>query len=276
MKNILYTISIWLIASFSLQAQDKMPQAISYQAVVRDAQGKVVSEKTVAIEDKLLIVSPVRRIYLSKTQRPANSKTEQSTCLIGKGKTVSGTYAPVDWRSDTYFLQLSMDLTGGNSYTKVSTTQMLPVPYALYAAKAGEVENGSGNGEATIAKYLLISEDDSRTLTAILNGNVVEKTTNYNSEYGFFYFEFNLLYLRGINQQLSVTIENWPIGSTEDQDPEYSSIELPSTTMGRFYRISRGNIKPGTYSLKMIVKDKDNVVLGEYPFSLEMKNRLND
>ncbi len=33
-----------------------------------------------------------------------------------------------------------MDLAGGNNYEKVSTTQMLPVPYALYAAKAGEVE----------------------------------------------------------------------------------------------------------------------------------------
>lgn len=276
MKNILYTISIWLIASFSLQAQDKMPQIISYQAVVRDAQGKVVSEKMVGVKVEILKGSADGAVVFSETHTPASNKTGTINLLIGQGTTVSGTFASVDWGSDTYFLQLSMDLTGGNSYTKVSTTQMLPVPYALYAAKAREVENGSGNGEATIAKYLLISEDDSRTLTAILNGNVVERTTNYNSEYGSFYFDFNLLYLRGINQQLSVTIENWPIGSTEDQDPEYSSIELPSTTMGRFYRISRDNIKPGTYSLKMIVKDKDNVVLGEYPFSLEMKNRLND
>ena len=44
-----------------------------------------------------------------------------------------------------------MELAGGTNYEKVSTTQMLPVPYALYAAKAGEVENGknSGNVEDT-------------------------------------------------------------------------------------------------------------------------------
>ncbi len=123
-----------------VQAQDKMPQAISYQAVARDAQGKVVAEKQIGIKVEILKGSAEGDVVYSETHVPTSSRTGTINLLIGQGTSEIGTFSAIDWGGDTYFLQLSMDLAGGNNYEKVSTTQMLPVPYALYAAKAGEVE----------------------------------------------------------------------------------------------------------------------------------------
>ena len=46
----IFLLCMWLFAACFLQAQDKMPQAISYQAVARDAQGRVIAEKTIGIQ----------------------------------------------------------------------------------------------------------------------------------------------------------------------------------------------------------------------------------
>lgn len=147
----LFILYVCLLAICFLQAQDKIPQAISYQAVTRDTQGKVVSEKTIGVKVEILKGSADGNVVFSETHTLTSSKTGTVNLLIGQGSAGSGTFVSIDWGSDIYFLQLSMDLAGGTNYEKVSTTQMLPVPYALYAAKAGEVENGknSGNVEDT-------------------------------------------------------------------------------------------------------------------------------
>jgi hypothetical protein len=43
----------------------------------------------------------------------------------------------VNWANGSKFLQMEMDVTGGTNYTDIGTQQMLSVPYALYAATAG-------------------------------------------------------------------------------------------------------------------------------------------
>ena len=58
----------------------------------------------------------------------------------------------------TYFLRISLSLDGSDNYKVVSTTQMLPVPYALYAEKAGSVVNKESEDvktETSNADYIL-------------------------------------------------------------------------------------------------------------------------
>ena len=127
----IFLLCMWLFAACFLHAQDKMPQAISYQAVARDAQGKVVAQKPIGIQVEILKGSTTGTVVFSETHSLTSSKTGTVNFLIGQGTCKTGTFSSVDWGADTYFLQLSMDLNGGSNYEKVSTTQMLPVPYAL-------------------------------------------------------------------------------------------------------------------------------------------------
>ena len=43
----------------------------------------------------------------------------------------------MDWGSGNHFLKIEMDATGGTNYAMIGTTQMMSVPYALYAKSAG-------------------------------------------------------------------------------------------------------------------------------------------
>lgn len=261
-------LCMWFLATCFLQAQDKMPQAISYQAVARDAQGKVVSEKSIGVQVEILKGAAGGTVVFSETHTPTSSKTGTINLLIGQGKSQTGAFSSIDWGADTYFLQLGMDLNGGNNYEVVSTTQMLPVPYALYAAKAGEVENGGNTGGSLSGNvnFVLIKDDDNdddNWLHDILCGNDIEGDAGDTYP---FELVFSIVYLNGINQELSASVEGF-------SDVKVISELSSSSPMGRFCRFTSGyqDIPKGRYELKLLIKDKTGAVLQEYPFTFNLK-----
>ena len=59
---------------------------------------------------------------------------------IGTG-TTSDDFTTIDWGNGPYFIETAADVTGGTSYTVMGTSQLMSVPYALYAKTSG---NGVG------------------------------------------------------------------------------------------------------------------------------------
>ncbi len=245
-----------------LQAQDKMPQAVSYQAVVRDTQGKVIAQKTVGIQVEILKGSTTGPVVFSEAHSLTSSKTGTVNLLIGQGARKNGTFSSIDWGADTYFLQLSMDLTGGSNYEKVSITQMLPVPYALYARyaeKAGVAENGgSGNiGSTNTVKFTFVVNDDDvkEDLYPLFSGELIKGSNDI-------LLRFTLLYLDGVDQELTVSID----GLT----PEENEIGK-SSCVGRMFYLTYNNVSDGDYIL--VVRDKNNNMVKEYPFTFKVLNK---
>ena len=242
-----------------LEAQDNMPQAISYQAVARDAQGRVIVEKRIGIQVEILKGSTTGTVVFSETHSLTSSKTGTVNLLIGQGIRKTGTFSSVDWGTDTYYLQLSMDLNGGSNYEKVSTTQMLPVPYALYAAKAGVAENGgSGNTDNMNAiKFTFVVNDDNveEDLYPLFSGELMKNSNDI-------LLRFTLLYLDGVDQELTVSIDGL--------SPQENEIGK-SSCVGRMFYLTYENVSDGNYTLA--VRDKKNNVVKEYPFTFKTLNK---
>lgn len=125
----------FILASLSLSAQD----AISYQAVARNAEGKILSEQQIGVKVEILQSSTEGAAVYSETHEATTSQTGVVNLSIGNGTEPSGAFSDIDWGASTYFLRLSMDTEGGKEYKEVATTQIMPVPYALYAKEAGNV-----------------------------------------------------------------------------------------------------------------------------------------
>lgn len=264
----IFLLCMWLFVACFLQAQDKMPQAISYQAVARDAQGKVVAQKPIGIQVEILKGSTTGTVVFSETHSLTSSKTGTVNLLIGQGIRKTGTFSSVDWGADTYYLQLSMDLNGGSNYEKVSTTQMLPVPYALYAAKAGEVENGGGENtvpSSDVPKFIIVSYESQDDTYLMMAGEVEVYIRGDNGQ-----AEINLrctiLYLNGKDQHLVLSVEGLPNGVLG-----YDS-SSPTTPMGRLFEIRYycfPSKEPPYDTAKLVVKDEiTNQIVKEYPFRI--------
>lgn len=156
MKKV-FTLSLFFI-SFLIKSQ--APQSINYQAIARDGSGNIV---TSAIGIKFQIYQGTLSglpVY-EETQTATPNSAGVFTVHIGKGSASVGTFNGIGWGSGPYFLQVSIDPAGGSSYSIVGASQLVSVPYALFAEKAGNVANyNAGNGIAITSGSIINTAPD--------------------------------------------------------------------------------------------------------------------
>ena len=138
MKKLL-TLFTALAVCTSLYAQ--APQAFKYQAVARDNSGNVVSNSTIGFRISLLQGSPSGTNVYSETHTVSSNNYGLVNLEIGTGSIVSGTFSSINWGNASHFIKIEMDLSGGNNYVLMGTSQLLSVPYALFSEKANSVIN---------------------------------------------------------------------------------------------------------------------------------------
>ena len=129
----------FLIASllFALCVQAQAPQKFSYQTVVRNASNQLLIGQTVGIKISILQGSANGSAVYTETHTPQTNANGLANLEIGGGTLLSGNFANINWANGPFFVKTETDLNGGSNYTITSTTQLLSVPYALYAANAG-------------------------------------------------------------------------------------------------------------------------------------------
>jgi hypothetical protein len=94
--------------------------------------------------------------------------------VIGAGAVQSGSMATIDWSNDNYYLKVGMDAAGGTNFLIMGTTQLLSVPYAMYAKSAGSF-TGGGTGltpsVTTNPPTNILATSVNMGLTILNNGN---------------------------------------------------------------------------------------------------------
>ncbi|MFD2551899.1 hypothetical protein ACFSQP_08730 [Bizionia sediminis] len=132
---LLLTASAFLPQQASAQAPDKM----SYQAVVRDGAGALITNSPIGLQISVLQGSDTGASVYTETHTPVTNENGLITLEIGTGLVISGDFSTIDWSLNSYFVKTETDPTGGSNYTITGTSQLLSVPYALYSNAAGFV-----------------------------------------------------------------------------------------------------------------------------------------
>jgi len=131
MKNIVFIILISTLFFGNLVSQ--APNFMSYQAVIWDADGNLVSEKMVSIKISIFQGSVTGMSVYTETHRIQTNANGLVSLMIGGGTNPTGKMADINWGSGSYFLKTETDPTGGVNFSITGTTQMVSVPYAMYA-----------------------------------------------------------------------------------------------------------------------------------------------
>lgn len=133
MKKILLLLLILFVQICFAQS----PQSFKYQAVVRDAAGGLAVNKIISVKSSILLGSPTGSSVYTETQTLSTNDFGVVSLNIGAGTVISGTFSAISWGAGTYFVKTELDINGGSTYVFMGTSQMLSVPYALYAEKTG-------------------------------------------------------------------------------------------------------------------------------------------
>ncbi|RLD21702.1 MAG: hypothetical protein DRI54_08945, partial [Bacteroidetes bacterium] len=111
---------------------------MSYQAVIRDASDNLLTNTTIGMQISILEGSETGTAVYVETHTPLSNANGLVSLEIGDGIAISGDFGTIDWTTGFYFIKTETDPEGGINYTISGTSQLLSVPYALYATSSGE------------------------------------------------------------------------------------------------------------------------------------------
>ncbi len=131
----LLTMGVSFLVAISAFAQS--PEMFNYQGVARDNSGNVLANQNISLRTSIISGTPGGTTEYSETHSVTTNQFGLFSIAIGNGSLVSGNFSTIAWSSNPHFVKVEMDPSGGSSYTNMGTTQLLSVPYALYAATSG-------------------------------------------------------------------------------------------------------------------------------------------
>ena len=129
---------LFILLNFQVNSQIP-PNAFNYSAVARDAQSIPIANTTIGIQISILKGSSSGASQYIENHTVLTDAFGLFNLAIGTGSIQSGSMATIDWSNDNYYLKVGMDAAGGTNFLVMGTTQLLSVPYAMYAKNAGGI-----------------------------------------------------------------------------------------------------------------------------------------
>jgi hypothetical protein len=129
--HLLIIILAHLLINTSIFAQ--APQKMSYQAVIRNTSGALVSSTSVGMQISILQGTATGTAVYTETQNASTNVNGLVSLEIGTGTVIIGSFAGINWANGPYFIKTETDPTGGTNYTISGTSELLSVPYALFS-----------------------------------------------------------------------------------------------------------------------------------------------
>jgi hypothetical protein len=132
-KNLLLIFTLALFAKSFAQ----VPQAVNYQGVARNAAGKPYPNQNVALQISIHANTANGTIVYKEAHAATTNTIGLYALQIGRGTATVGTFSAIAWGTSTFYMEVEMDINGGTNYVGAGTTELISVPYALYAQTAG-------------------------------------------------------------------------------------------------------------------------------------------
>ena len=158
MKKLYTLLALIVLTTITAQA----PQGFNYQATVRNAAGDLIINQNVTFKFNIMLNTSTSLPVFSETHYVPTDDLGQVNLTVGTGTSTTGTFSSINWANGTYFL--GIELNTGSGYVAMGTTQLLSVPYALYA-------NSSGNSQSLSKTSIYLTGDitDAQAAAKIAN-----------------------------------------------------------------------------------------------------------
>ncbi|MCS6929167.1 MAG: tail fiber domain-containing protein [Saprospiraceae bacterium] len=156
-----------------------VPQGFNYQCIVRDNTGASINNQTVTLLFTIRNHAPNGPIVYSEMQSTSTNAFGLINLTIGSGIPLQGNFANINWGASPKFLTVSIETAPG-VFDEIGSSQLLSVPYALYALNAA---NGADNwGTQTVQTTAVLSGNGtaSNPLTLAQQGAQVGQVLKWN------------------------------------------------------------------------------------------------
>jgi len=173
MKNLIFSLLFGCFA-LTLIGQD-FPSGIQYQAVARTTDGSIISDHELALQVSFVNHPESGQLLYSEIHTTKTNQYGLFDIVIGHGESVFGNYQDVQWSKNEIWMELAMDLDGGDQFEIINTNKLFSVPYAIHAQTAGSVIEDEKLKSNVLQEWIVGGQDLDRDNTL---GSLNEKDVN--------------------------------------------------------------------------------------------------
>lgn len=181
MKQTLKKLSIFImtmafVSLSGVEASAQAPQKFNYQGIARDAKGNPMAQQKMSLKISVLPTSDATIAEYEEIQQVTTNEFGLYTLQIGAGTSVTGEVKSVKWETGNKYINVAIDPNGGSNYIDAGTTQLLSVPYAIYADKAGMAKTTGGDRTGTVSSNATHVVGDVNYLSKFTGLNTIGKS----------------------------------------------------------------------------------------------------
>lgn len=145
MKHI---ISFLFISMFFAQFSfgQSVPQGMKYQAVARNEKGQVMASQHIQLRISLYSDPVKREVAYQEIHKVITSELGLFSLSVGEGINFKGQFEDIPWSSEEIWMEVEVQTDDETDFITISDSKMLSVPYAFFAATAGELAETGERG----------------------------------------------------------------------------------------------------------------------------------
>ena len=125
-----------LFAIIQITAFAQAPKAFKYQAIARDITGSELLNQAVSFQISIIEGSVNGASVYTETHTATTNQFGLVNLSIGGGTVVNGIFDSIHWGANSFFIKIELDASGGTNYQLMGTSQLMSVPYALFAERS--------------------------------------------------------------------------------------------------------------------------------------------
>lgn len=138
---------VFCFLTFTLNAQ--VPKLFNYQGIARDQQGNPKGRQTLNLKISILEAADAPLADYVELHKVTTNEFGLYQIQIGAGQVLHGTMNSIPWEAGSRYIRVAIDPDGSQTFYDAGTTQLLSVPYAIYADKAGTLRQTTGATRAS-------------------------------------------------------------------------------------------------------------------------------
>jgi len=114
-----------------MKAQNYNPAAFTYHGIAMDAQGEIIKGTLISTETKVHFQSSSGDAVYEQIDQVLTTDLGNFNIVVGNSSGSLTNFNDIKWHRGDHFLEIAIDLSGGNDHLYFGTVQLLPVPFAL-------------------------------------------------------------------------------------------------------------------------------------------------
>lgn len=150
--KIFYLLFVLTCSLTKALGQQAPPAMFNYQGAARTTAGQPLSDKRIALQISILDQSESGRVLYSEVRHITTSPLGLYNIQIGGPGATSqqGAILDINWGNGSKFVRVEIDPDNGSNFRQAGVSQLLSVPYALFAGNASAgVPSASWNAVET-------------------------------------------------------------------------------------------------------------------------------